>query len=241
MSVSEPVARVETLIRNAREKGLVRVTTRVTARAVLRGAVAGRFPSPRLGGSRLVPWFAPPQRPVLRAENVRLEKPLRRHLRREGWQVSVNEAFDQVVTGCADRAITWLTPEVRQVYRELHRQGHAYSVEVWDPEGRLIGGSFGVQVGGMFGSDSMFHTVSHAAKAAAIDLAHRVRAAGGVGVDWQCISQHGLDLGVEVLDRRTFLALLRSAQGGAVPRLATERMPASRLVEPPLYGVPARD
>jgi leucyl/phenylalanyl-tRNA--protein transferase len=228
------------VVRAVRQGGLVRLSTRITPRGIVRGAAAGRFPYPRTDGSRLVPWYVPPQRLLLRAENVQLEKSLRRHLRREGWQISVDEAFDQVVSGCADRETTWLTPGVQRVYGELHRRGHAYSVEVWDTEGRLVAGSFGVQAGGIFGSDSMFHTVSHAAKAAAVDLAHRVRAAGGVGVDWQYPSQHGLALGAEVLDRRTFLRLLESAQRGAAPRLATERMPASRLVEPPSYRTPGR-
>jgi leucyl/phenylalanyl-tRNA--protein transferase len=235
MSSTGPASRVTGLVRAVRQGGLVRLSTRITPRGIVRGAAAGRFPYPRTDGSRLVPWYVPHERAVLRAENVHLGDTLRRRLRRQGWETSVDEAFHDVVRGCADRETTWISPHLQQVYGELHRQGHAHSVEVWNADGRLVAGVFGVQAGGMFAIDSMFHVEDHASKAAAVDLAHRVRDAGGVGVDCQLPTRHFLALGAEVLDRRTFLGLLRSGQGTA-PRLATERLPAARLAERPAKG-----
>jgi leucyl/phenylalanyl-tRNA---protein transferase len=225
----EPVSRV---IRAVRHRGLpVRVTVRITPDGVLRGAAAGRFPYPRAGGFPLVPWYLPKERIVLRAERAHIGKSLRWRLRREEWTTSVNQAFDEVVRRCAARPSTWMTPPIQETYRELHRRGHAYSLDVWAPDGRLIGGTFGVQTGGMFSVESLFHSETDASKVALIDLASRVRAAGGAGLDCEYPTGYISALGAEVLDRSAFRQLLRAARARA-PHLPPERLPVARLVDP---------
>ena len=168
---------------------------------------------------------------MLRAETVHLGRTLQRRLRSKGWVTSADEAFDEVVRQCADRPDTWITAGMAETFGELHRRGHAHSVEVWSPDGRLIGGTFGVQTGGLFGADSLFHTEDHASKVALVDLASRVRAAGGTGVDCEYITPHTKALGTQVLDRKVFMDLLEQAR--AIPaRLPSERLPAARLVDP---------
>lgn len=225
----EPMDRV---VRAIRHRGLpVRVTARVTPNQILRGAAAGRFPYPKSGDFLLVPWFVPTERMVLRAERGHVGKSLRWRLRREEWTTSVNQAFEEVVRRCADRPSTWMTPPIQETYRQLHRRGHAYSLDVWAADGRLIGGTFGVQTGGMFSVESLFHDETDASKAALIDLASRVRTAGGVGLDCEYPTGYISALGAEVLDRSAFRQLLRAARG-RVPDLATERLPVARLVDP---------
>lgn len=207
---------------------LVRATVRVTPEAVRRGAIAGRFPFPRSDGSLLVPWYCPGERAVLRAETVHLGQTLRKRLRNKGWVTSVDEAFDDVVRHCADRPDTWITPAMQETYRELHRGGLAHSVEVWSPDGRLVGGTFGVQAGGFISAESLFHTEDHTSKVALIDLAIRMREAGGVGVDCQYITPHTKALGTQVVSRAEFLRLLGEARD--IPaELRTDRLSAARL------------
>ena len=229
MPSSAPIRRAAEMVRSVRKGGLVRVSARVTADGMLRGAAAGRFPYQQ--GSRLVPWYSPIERAVVRAETVHLGETLRRRLRRKGWVTSVNQVFDEVVRRCADRTVVWISPGLQDIYVELHRRGRAYSLEVWSPDGHLIGGTFGLQAGGMFSAESLFHTEDHASKVALVDLASRVRAAGGVGVDCQFPTRHTSALGAELFDRKAYRQLLRAGLDAA-PRLATETLPAARLIDP---------
>lgn len=211
---------------------LVRVTVGCTADALVAGSAAGRFPSPRSSGARLVPWFAPRTRAVLRAEEIHLGQTVRRHLRRNpDWTTSLDEAFHRVVEHCADRASTWITPGMRESFAELHRRGLAHSLEVWNGRGELVGGTFGLQTGGLMSADSMFHTENHASKIALADLAGRVRAAGGVGIDCQYLTPHTEALGARTIDRAAFGRLLREARTLRVV-LPGERLPAARLLDP---------
>jgi leucyl/phenylalanyl-tRNA--protein transferase len=226
------VRRVARVVRGIRHRGLlVRVTAGMTADQMLRGAVTGRFPFPLAGSTRLVPWYLPRERMVLRPGNVHVNKTLRWRLRREGWTTSVNRAFDDVVVRCADRPSTWISPSIQRIYRELHQRGHAYSLEVWSPDGDLIGGTFGVQTGRMFSVESLFHTVDDASKVALVDLASRARAVGGVGLDCEYPSAYISALGAEVFDRASFRRLLEAALDGT-PCLNIESLPAARLIDP---------
>ncbi|WP_239520263.1 leucyl/phenylalanyl-tRNA--protein transferase [Blastococcus saxobsidens] len=226
-------------LREVARGDLVRVTTGVGPQALLRGAAAGRFPFPRSEDSRLIPWYCPRERAVLTAGTVHLGRTLERRLKSKGWATSADEAFDEVVGHCADRPDTWITGDMRVTYAELHRRGLAHSIEVWSPDGRLIGGTFGVQTGGLFSAESLFHTEDHASKVALVDLADRVRSGGGVGIDCQYITPHTKALGTQVVDRATFLQLLGRARG-LPARLPTERLPAARLLDVARGEPPAR-
>ncbi|MGY1716806.1 leucyl/phenylalanyl-tRNA--protein transferase [Geodermatophilus sp. SYSU D01106] len=209
---------------------LARITIGVSPDEVRRRADAGHFPFPRSQRLPLVPWHSPRQRALLDAGSVHLGRTLRRRLLQRGWVTSLDEAFEEVMRHCADREWTWITSPMREALRELHRRGEAHSLEVWDADGRLIGGTFGVQTGGLVSADSLFHTVDHASKVALVDLASRVRKAGGVGVDCQYITAHTRALGAQVISRTDFLRLLADAREIQAD-LQTERLPAARLAD----------
>lgn len=220
------------VLRESRRRGrLVRITAGATPDEWLRGLAVGRFPFPRSNGSRFVPWYVPRERALLRAENVHLGRTLQRRLRREGWITSVDEAFEEVVGHCADRQTSWITPAAQEIYAELHRRGHAYSLEVWSPDGRLVAGTFGAHLGGLFSADSMFHTEDHASKVALVDAASRVRSAGGLGLDCQYPKPHTSALGAEIVGRAAFRRLLADART-VTACLPTGRLPAARLIDP---------
>jgi leucyl/phenylalanyl-tRNA---protein transferase len=145
---------------------------------------------------------------------------LRRTLRIHPYEVTLDEDFDQVIHMCgATRAKnTWIIPELVEGYRELHRLGWAHSVEVWEksssPSARrtLVGGIYGVSIGGAFAGESMFHTRDDASKIAFATLATKLKASGFQLFDVQVQNRHLASLGCIEIPRREYLARLATAR-----------------------------
>jgi leucyl/phenylalanyl-tRNA---protein transferase len=194
----------------------------------------GVFPWPH-EGEPLLPWFCPDPRGVVAPGGVRVSRSLRQRLRRSGWETTVDAAFDDVIALCAvqvrdGRQSTWITADMRRAYTALHRLGWAHSVEVWDGDD-LVGGLYGVQSGGVFTGESMFHRMSDASKVALVDLDARFGEAGGTLVDVEMVTDHLASLGAVEMARDRFLRLLARVRDDAV-HLALDRRPVSRLVPP---------
>lgn len=179
-----------------------------------------------------VAWCSPDPRPVIFVNQVRIQRSLRQQLRNKvDWTTTLNACFDRVVEHCrTGRAPVWLTDPLVEGLRELHRAGHAHSVEVWDGD-QLIGGTFGVRIGGVFSADSQFMLRSGAAKVAVACLVRRVADAGGVAVDVQHDGDHAKLIGAVPVPRAEYLALL-SEQAGKGGDLVAGPLPARRLAEP---------
>ncbi|MFN3903745.1 leucyl/phenylalanyl-tRNA--protein transferase [Rehaibacterium terrae] len=167
-------------------------------------------------------WWSPDPRLVFRSDGVRLSSRLRRQLRRSGWRIRADTAFEEVITACAGmprrgQQGTWITPAMRAAYTELHRLGHAHSVEVYDGE-RLVGGVYGIAIGRMFFGESMFSAESGGSKAALAGLAHLLHGWGWPLIDAQVESPHLLTLGAQRMPRARFLAEIdRLCAGAAEP------------------------
>jgi len=188
----------------------------------------GIFPWPHPGVA--VPWFSPDPRAVIPLDGFRISRSLRQRLRRSGWFTTVDAAFDAVVDACANRPGgegTWIGWEMQQSYGRLSRLGWAHSVEVWDGDA-LVGGLYGVAVGGCFTGESMFHRETDASKVALADLVARWAEAGGAFVDVQLPTPHLTTLGAVEMPRAEFLARLDSVRDRHVP-VALDRLPVSRL------------
>jgi len=180
------------------------------------------------GDDDLVPWCSPEPRAVLLPGELRVSRSLRQLLRRSGWTASLDEAFDDVVAGCADRPDgTWITPRMREGYGALHREGGAHSVEVWDGA-ELVGGLYGVLVGGVFCGESMFHRRSGASKVALVELCARLTAAGGRLVDVQQETSHLASMGAVLVHRDEYVAVVHRLRDDDV-RLDAARAPVARL------------
>jgi leucyl/phenylalanyl-tRNA--protein transferase len=188
----------------------------------------GIFPWPHPGTP--LPWFSPDPRGVIWLDGLRTSRSLRQRLRHSGWETTVDRAFGTVVTACAERYRpegTWILPEMRVAYLRLHRLGHAHSLEVWRDE-ELVGGLYGVSVGGVFAGESMFYQATDASKVALVDLVDRLAEAGGRLVDVQFVTDHLASLGARPMPRREYLNLLRGVRDTAV-RLPSDRRPVARL------------
>ena len=161
------------------------------------------------------------------------------------YSPTVDRAFAAVIDACADRPGaggapgegTWITPPMRAAYRRLHELGHAHSLEVWEGD-RLVGGLYGIGVGGVFTGESMFHLATDASKVALVDLAARLAEAGGRLIDVQVVTPHLASLGARDLPRSEFLALLARVRDDPV-HLATDRRPVARLAGS-IGAVPSR-
>ena len=157
-------------------------------------------------------WWSPDPRAILEFDNLYISKRLARTIRTNKFQVTFNQDFDAVVKGCTYRPEegTWITPEVANAYGEFHRRGHAHSVEVWQ-QGVLVGGLYGVAIGGLFAGESMFSTVSDASKIALVALVSRLKEKGYQLFDLQIINEHTSSMGATEIPRDNYLARVKLA------------------------------
>lgn len=162
-----------------------------------------------------LPWFSPRRRALLFFDELHVGRSLRRSAARSGFRFTIDEGFDRVIDACAsverDDQGTWIGPDIIRAYTRLHREGDAHSVEVWDGE-ELVGGLYGVDAGGAFTGESMFHLRSNASKLALLHLIEHLRARGSGWLDCQIITPHMRALGAREVPRARFLDLLEEAQ-----------------------------
>ncbi len=162
-------------------------------------------------------WWSPIERAILPLDGLRISRSLRHSCRR--FQVSVDADFESVIRACADpqRPEGWITDEFIEAYLWLHRLGWAHSVEVWNTEGRLVGGLYGVSVGGLFAGESMFHLERDASKVALVHLLVVMSEGHGRLLDVQWQTPHMESLGAVVIGKAAYLRQLRDALAGPDP------------------------
>jgi leucyl/phenylalanyl-tRNA--protein transferase len=171
---------------------------------------AGIFPMP-IGTSRRraepMAWFSPVRRGVLHLDQVKVSRSLRRSART--MEIRVDTAFEEVVDACADprRPSGWIDGRIREAYAGLHDLGWVHSVEAWR-DGRLVGGLYGVALGGLFAGESMFHRETDASKVALLGLVDLLRDGEERLIDTQWATPHLASLGVAEVDRAAYLSRL---------------------------------
>lgn len=156
-------------------------------------------------------WWSPDPRLVLFPDQVKVSRSLRKTIRKQKFSVSYDQAFDEVMAGCAglrkDSLGTWITRDISRAYKDLFRLGIAHSAEAWH-EGRLVGGLYGIALGRVFFGESMFHTMTDASKVAFVTLVEQLEEWGYQLVDCQVHTEHLESLGAVEIDRREFVELL---------------------------------
>jgi leucyl/phenylalanyl-tRNA--protein transferase len=163
-------------------------------------------------------WWSPDPRLVLDLGDFKISRSLRKILKKEIFRVTIDQAFVEVIRGCATVARegqpgTWITDEMHEAYARLHKLGYAHSVETWF-KGELAGGLYGVSLGKAFFGESMFHTRTDASKVALAALVERLKSWGFHFIDAQMTTEHLLRLGAKELPRRIFLKRLAGALRG---------------------------
>ena len=180
---------------------------------LLRAYAAGIFP---WYNEPPILWWSPDPRMALAPADLRINRSLAKAMRRHDYTIRFDSAFPVVIRACAaPRARqpgTWINAEMITAYENLFHRGHAHSVEVWR-DGVLVGGLYGVALGGAFFGESMFSMASYASKIAFVGLIARLTAAGFTLIDCQVPSEHMASLGARLMPRRVFLHELRRAVG----------------------------
>jgi leucyl/phenylalanyl-tRNA--protein transferase len=171
---------------------------------------------PMADDDNVIGWYEPTIRAVIPLdEGFRVPSRLARTIRSGRYELRVDTAFEAVIRACAEsapgRETTWISEEIVRAYSEMHRQGMAHSVESWR-EGRLVGGLYGVAIGGLFAGESMFHTERDASKVALVHLVDKLRRGGFVLLDSQYIvGPHMLQFGTAEIPRAEYHRRLRAA------------------------------
>lgn len=159
-------------------------------------------------------WFCPLQRFVIFPSEIHISHSMQQLINRNRYKLSMNKDFDGVIRGCAtaqnrdEEEGAWLGPEIIKAYTELHRQGFAVSVEVWDDQ-RLVGGLYGVNLGRSFFGESMFSLVPNASKLALIHLANMMETLGGSLIDCQFETPHLRSMGGRYIPYEEYISILR--------------------------------
>ncbi len=159
----------------------------IAPEVLLQGYRLGVFPMGMEDGS--IEWFSPDPRGIIPLEEFHVPHALARVLRKGEFEIRRNTAFPQIMRCCAEREETWINREIVRSYTRLHELGHAHSVEAWQA-GKLVGGLYGVSLGGAFFGESMFHEVTDASKVALCALVEHLRARRFVLLDTQWLTPH---------------------------------------------------
>ena len=182
----------------------------LTAEIVLQAYAAGIFPMAETREDDQIFWVDPKRRGVLPLDRFHISRSLARRLRKAPFEISVDRDFAGVLEGCADRPETWINGWITEIYLDLFNQGFAHSLEVWEGT-RLVGGVYGVTLGGAFFGESMFSRRTDASKIALAYLVDRLRAGGFRLFDTQFLTTHLASLGAEEISRAEYHRRLRRA------------------------------
>ncbi len=215
--------------------------TEITPDLVLRAYRAGLFPmAERRDGERLY-WLDPELRGVQPLDAFHLPRRLARTVLSDTFEVRCDTAFAQVMQGCAaptpDRPETWINPEIERLFGALHVMGYAHSVECWR-QGRLVGGLYGVALGGAFFGESMFSAARDASKVALVHLVARLRLGGFRLLDTQFVTEHLARFGAIEIPRAEYRRRLLVALEAPARFLAD---PDPALLRAEILALRARD
>jgi leucyl/phenylalanyl-tRNA--protein transferase len=207
----------------ADDLGLVALDYNLTPERLVSAYRQGIFPWPDSSPFSPIPWVCPPRRAILEFDRLHIPRNLRKSRRAlESLRFTVDRAFEAVISACAAAARpgqrgTWITPAMVGAYLQLHRLGHAHSVEAWAND-ELVGGLYGVSAAGVFTGESMFHRIDDASKLCVLHLIDHLRARGSTWIDIQQLTRHFALLGAHEITRDEFLR-----------KLAGERRAAKKL------------
>ena len=186
----------------------------LTPELVLSAYSIGLFPMANDRDDPTIHWIDPLHRGVLPLDRFHVPRSLRKTIRRGRFELSVNRDFPAVIAACAeatpDRPRTWLNDDIIRLYVDLHRRGHAHSIETWEA-GRLVGGLYGVSLGSAFFGESMFSRRTDASKICLVHLVERLKARGFTLLDTQFTTDHLKSFGAIDIPRRDYEKLLEMA------------------------------
>ncbi|MDO1581881.1 leucyl/phenylalanyl-tRNA--protein transferase [Rhizobium oryzicola] len=186
----------------------------ITPDILLRAYSIGLFPMAEAADDPEIFWVEPEVRGVIPLDNFHVSKSLKKAIRQRPFDIRVNTAFEAVMAGCAeeapDRPSTWINVTIRQLYAELHRMGHAHSVEAFEDDA-LVGGLYGVSLGAAFFGESMFSRRTNASKICLVHLVERLNERKFRLLDTQFTTDHLKTFGAIDVPKEDYLVMLKEA------------------------------
>jgi len=158
-------------------------------------------------------WYRPTRRAIITWDRFKVPESLRKVMKNEPYRITVDTAFPRVIAACAERTSTWISHDIEALYTELHRRGHAHSLEAWDASGELVGGLYGLAIRGCFCGESMFHRADDAAKICVVKLVDILRDRDFRLLDCQQQTPHMQRFGAYEVSDAEYAVLLKECQG----------------------------
>jgi len=174
----------------------------------------GYFPMAETRDSIDAFWVDPPMRGIIPLDHFNIPRSLKKFMQNCPYQVTFNKAFADVIAACAEvprdrEGGTWINPMIERLFNDLHHAGHAHSVDVWDTNGKLVGGLYGLAQKGCFNGESMFSRQENASKIALVHLVDHLKKQGFTLLDTQFINPHLLQFGCIEIPKNDYLDMLR--------------------------------
>lgn len=186
----------------------------ITPEVLLKAYACGIFPMAESADDPGLYWIEPEMRGIIPLDGFSISSRLARTVRSDRFEVRIDHDFEGVIAGCAapqeGRDKTWINARIRRLYGELFTRGRCHTVEAWR-DGRLVGGLYGVRLGGAFFGESMFHIERDASKVALVHLVGRLKAGGFRLLDTQFVTSHLKSFGAIEVPRREYHRLLDAA------------------------------
>jgi leucyl/phenylalanyl-tRNA---protein transferase len=207
----------------------------ITSDLLLQAYRCGIFPMAESADDPQLHWYEPKKRGIMPLDGFHIARSLAKKVRSDRFEVVADRDFDAVIAACAEaapgRENTWINGPIRRLYRELFDKGHCHTVEAYRDD-QLVGGLYGVAIGGAFFGESMFHRATDASKAALVHLVARLRAGGYRLLDAQFVTQHLSSFGAIEVDRSIYQVLLGQALAAKPGNAAwTAAMSGAQAVE----------
>jgi leucyl/phenylalanyl-tRNA--protein transferase len=187
----------------------------ITSETLLSAYANGYFPMAKNQDDDELFWFYPDMRGIIPLDQFHIPRSLKKFIKTNPYQITVNQAFGEVIEHCAGmrsvgRETSWINDRIIALYSELHAIGYAYSIETWS-DNNLVGGLYGVSIGGVFFGESMFSLANNASKVALVHLVERLNEAGYQLLDTQYVNDHLKQFGIIEITRDDYLEKLQYA------------------------------
>lgn len=183
----------------------------INADMVLYGYTKGIFPMANQDDNNEIYWVEPEFRGIVPLDEFKVSKSLRQTLRSGKYYVTINKAFEEVMRACGNRAETWISEEIIEVYCQLHKMGYGFSFETWNQQNELVGGLYGIALGRAFFGESMFSTQTDASKVALYCLVEWMKENNFMLLDTQYITDHLKSMGAVEIPQHQYLKMLTEA------------------------------
>nr|WP_306266834.1 leucyl/phenylalanyl-tRNA--protein transferase [Pararhizobium sp. IMCC3301] len=187
---------------------------KITPQVLLKAYACGLFPMAESADDPTLYWIEPDQRGVIPLDTFHVPRSLAKTLRRNEFEIRIDSDFEGVISGCAEltseRRETWINQPIRDLYGELFQMGFCHTVECWQ-QGALMGGLYGIHIGGAFFGESMFSRVPDASKVALVHLRNRLKAGNFALLDTQFVTDHLRRFGAHEVPRAEYNELLQNA------------------------------